>query len=57
MFWDLSMDHRQGEGREHEMMIPIVTRQLGQLQWRENELDYYESSEYGKKQNGTAADA
>jgi hypothetical protein len=44
MFWELSLDARPGEGGE--ALVPMVAREMGGLEWRENELDYLESSEW-----------
>jgi GH18 family chitinase len=44
MFWELSLDQRAGP-RGHEALVPLVAQQMGGLEWRENELDYMESSE------------
>ncbi len=52
MFWELSLDQRPGP-RGNEALVPLVAQQMGVPEWRENELDYPESSEFERADRQT----
>jgi GH18 family chitinase len=45
MWWELDADKPEVSG---EALVPLVRSHFGQLEWRENELDYPGSSEFPK---------
>jgi chitinase len=42
MWWELDADKPEASG---QALVPLVRSYFGQLEWRENELDYPNSSQ------------